>query len=524
MNTNVLTAQEKLIFELRALFASAGYSRFRMSKFEDYDLYSGFKDFLVSEDIISFTDIGGSLKALRPDVTLSIVRNAKPEAGKVEKLFYDETIYRPLDGSYKEMMQCGLECIGDIDQDCVLEVLELAAGSLSRVSPDYVLSISQPDIIIRAVDALDLIPDKRAELLRLIEEKNLSGLKAFADGIAQYGKSVEDIAELALLCGDPDQVLAAVKMSGAWSEETEQLQALCKGLEKRGLGKGLRLDLSAGCTTRYYSGIVFKGYVSGVPKEVLSGGRYDALARRMGKNCGAIGFAVYLDALERAWDAVGAANKGNTAGKDMLRIALPKGRLGEKVYAMMAVAGYECPEAVSGSRKLIFENAEKGVSYFWVKPSDVAAYVERGAADLGVCGKDILMEYSPAVYELVDLKTGRCRMAVASKKEFKDDLSRPLVVATKFGNTAAQYYASKGRDIDIIKLNGSIELAPLLGLSDVIVDIVETGTTLKENGLTEREKIADISARLIANKASYEFKGDAVAKLAEALGKQVADD
>jgi ATP phosphoribosyltransferase regulatory subunit len=291
-------------------------------------------------------------------------------------------------------------------------------------------------------------------------------------------------------------------------------------MKDSGLTKGLRIDLSAGCTTKYYSGIVFKGYVSGVPKEVLSGGRYDALAARMGKNCGAIGFAVYLDALERAVDA---ADEAPEAGADakMLRIALPKGRLGEKVYKMMAAAGYECPDAVSENRKLIFVNEEKGVSYFWVKPSDVAVYVERGAADLGVCGKDIIMEHSPAVYELLDLKTGICRMAVAAKADFADDSGRPLTVATKFENIAAKYYASLGRDIDIIRLNGSIELAPLLGLSDVIVDIVETGTTLRENGLKEREKIADISARLIANKASYEFKGEAVAELTEALGKQV---
>ena len=522
MNEQVLTGQEKLIFKLRELFSEAGYKRFRLSKFEDYDLYSGFKDFLVSEDIISFTDIGGSLKALKPDVTLSIVRSAKPVPGQTEKLFYDETIYRPSDGNFKEMMQCGLECIGDIDQACVLEVLKLAAESLAEVSEDYVLSISQPDIITGAVDRLDLIPEKRGELLRLIEEKNISGLKTFSDKLSEEGKDIGAILDLAFLCGAPDDVLGAVKAVGAWSEETELLQDLCRGLEECGLAKGLRIDLSAGCTTKYYSGIVFKGYVSGVPKEVLSGGRYDALAARMGKNCGAIGFAVYMDALERAADAECAAS--DAADARMLRIALPKGRLGEKVYKMMAEAGYECPEAVSGNRKLIFVNEEKGVSYFWVKPADVAVYVERGAADLGVCGKDILMEHSPAVYELLDLKTGICRMAVAVKADFADDPGRPLAVATKFENIAARYYASLGRDIDIIRLNGSIELAPLLGLSDVIVDIVETGTTLKENGLKEREKIADISARLIANKASYEFKGEAVARLTDALGKQVRND
>ncbi len=192
--------------------------------------------------------------------------------------------------------------------------------------------------------------------------------------------------------------------------------------------------------------------------------------------------------------------------RPMLNIALPKGRLGEKVYAMFEAAGFGCPSIKENNRKLIFENEENGVRYFWVKPSDVAIYVERGAADIGVAGKDILLEYEPDVYELLDLDIGKCRMAVAAKADFRDDPRRTLRVATKFTNIARGYYASIGRDIDIIHLNGSIEIAPILGLSDVIVDIVETGTTLKENNLEVRETIVPISARLIANKASFKFK------------------
>ena len=192
--------------------------------------------------------------------------------------------------------------------------------------------------------------------------------------------------------------------------------------------------------------------------------------------------------------------------KKMLNIALPKGRLGEKVYDLFEKAGYECPSIKENSRKLVFENSEKGVRYFWVKPSDVSVYVERGAADLGVAGKDILLEYAPDVYELLDLKIGKCSMAVAAKREFVDDRNKPLTVATKFANIAKRYYAKQGREIDVVPLNGSIELAPILGLSDVIVDIVETGSTLKENDLVVVEKFLPISARLIANKSSFKFK------------------
>ena len=203
----------------------------------------------------------------------------------------------------------------------------------------------------------------------------------------------------------------------------------------------------------------------------------------------------------------------------MLNIALPKGRLGEKVYKIFAAAGFPCPELLEESRKLIFENSEANVRYFWVKPSDVAIYVERGAADIGVAGKDILLEYAPDIYELSDLDIGKCRMAVAALSDFSDNPEKTLRVATKFTKIASDYYRSKGRDIDIIHLNGSIEIAPILGLSDVIVDIVETGKTLKENNLEVFETIVPISARLIANKSSFKFKSRQIEKIVREIEK-----
>ena len=207
----------------------------------------------------------------------------------------------------------------------------------------------------------------------------------------------------------------------------------------------------------------------------------------------------------------------------MLNVALPKGRLGEKVYDMFEKAGFECPSIKENNRKLIFENPEKGVRYFWVKPSDVAIYVERGAADIGVAGKDILLEYEPDIYELLDLGFGKCRMAVAAKADFRDNPQRTLRVATKFSGIAKSYYAALGRDIDIIHLNGAIEIAPILGLSDVIVDIVETGTTLKENNLQVTETIVPISARLIANKSSFKFKNEQIEAIAKSLALQTEE-
>ncbi len=198
-------------------------------------------------------------------------------------------------------------------------------------------------------------------------------------------------------------------------------------------------------------------------------------------------------------------------------IALPKGRLGNKVYRLLESCGVAAEESLGDSRKLVFESPGGGVRYFLVKPSDVAIYVENGAADLGVVGKDILEETRPDVYELLDLGIGKCRMCVAAKEDYREDKSRPVVVATKFPRVAREYYASTGRDIEIIKLSGSIELAPLLGMSDVIVDIVETGTTLKENKLEVKEEIFPISARLIAGKAAYKFKESEITGIAQKL-------
>ena len=203
----------------------------------------------------------------------------------------------------------------------------------------------------------------------------------------------------------------------------------------------------------------------------------------------------------------------------MISVALPKGRLGEQVYARFEAAGYGCPAIREKNRRLIFENPAVGISYFWVKPSDVAIYVERGAADVGVAGYDILAEYRPDLFELLDLGLGRCRMCVAGPADFADDSARPLRVATKFPHIAQDWYAARSREIDIIKLNGSIELAPLLGLSDVIVDIVESGKTLQENGLVPLEEILPISARLIANKAGYKFKHEEINALRAAVEK-----
>ncbi len=205
----------------------------------------------------------------------------------------------------------------------------------------------------------------------------------------------------------------------------------------------------------------------------------------------------------------------------MLNVALPKGRLGNQVYDLLEKAGYACPGIREEGRRLLFDSADGSIRCFWVKPSDVSIYVERGAADMGVCGKDILAENRPRIYELLDLRVGKCRMAVAAPKGFREPGDRPLRVGTSFPNIVRDHYAALGRDVDLIHLHGSVELAPLLGLSDVIVDIVETGSTLRANGLEVIDEILPISARLIANRASFQFKLEEIRRITERLKGQV---
>lgn len=515
INDSVLSVTERLTFTLRSLYSQYGYQPYRMSKFEDYDLYSRNKDFLISDQVITFTDNGGNLKALKPDVTLSIIKNQSD--GELKKLYYNENVYRVAKGTneFKEIMQSGVECIGDIGIDETRECLHLAAESLAAVSENFVLDVSNLDILNAA---LDRIADSRSiqdELVKCVSEKNLHGIFEICRNNAIGESLAEPLTKLLSLTGSPARVLPALQSicadlgcMDAYHELTDAVALFADS----DLKANICIDFSVVSDRSYYNGVIFKGFLSGVPDSVLSGGRYDKLMRRMKRKSNAVGFAVYLDALERIDIA-----RNDIPQDEMLNIALPKGRLGEKVYSMFEAAGFDCPSIREENRKLIFENPKAGVRYFWVKPSDVAIYVERGAADIGVAGKDILLEYEPEIYELLDLDIGKCRMAVAAPKDFTDDSSRTLRVATKFSKIAADHYASKGRDIDIVHLNGSIEIAPILGLTDVIVDIVETGTTLKENNLEVKETIVPISARLIANKSSYKFKRARIDRLVQEL-------
>lgn len=303
-SANLLKNEEKAVFALRSLYQKYGYTPFKMSKFEEYDLYVRNKDFLVSDSVITFTGMNGKLLALKPDVTLSIVKNTKDIPNTVQKVYYNENVYRVSKSTrdFKEIMQTGLECIGNIDDYNIFEVLLLAAKSLEAISDSFVLDLSHIGIVSAIIDSLGCDRETGKVLLNCIGEKNQSGIEKIcaenrisADGckklvtlVGTYGKIGRVIPELEAICDTAET-----------KDALTQLKNICSLLVSSGLEDKINIDFSIATDMRYYNGVVFQGFVENVPTGVLSGGQYDNLMKKMGRKSGAIGFAVYLDTLER---------------------------------------------------------------------------------------------------------------------------------------------------------------------------------------------------------------------------------
>ena len=450
LSLDLLQPKERASFGLRALYEAAGCRKYHMGQFEEYALYQENQSFLPSRQVITFTDLDGRLLALKPDVTLSIAKSAQPAPGETKRFYYSENVYRPAAEShtFKEIAQMGVEFIGRAGEAETGQAVALAARSLAWLSesmgPAWRLEVGHMGYLSGLMEALAVPALARQEILARLRARNSHGLRAAALAAGLSAEGAEALAALLTFCGPAPAVLpraeAACRNAAMRAAVAELRAALAEA------GQDVQIDLSLSGEMEYYNGLVLQGYLQGAARPVLRGGRYDLLARKFTPGAGAVGFAVYLDELDRLAPAPPAA-----AAPALLNVALPKGRLGD-------------------------------------------------------AGKDILAESEADVYELLDTGLGRCRMCVAGPAGFREDPGRPLRVATKFPRIAKEYYGAQGRDIEIIKLNGSIELAPILGLSDVIVDIVETGATLRENGLAVLAEFMPISARVVANKASYQFK------------------
>ncbi len=304
INSNVFKNEEKAIFALRQLYGKFGYSQYKMSKFEEYDLYVRNKDFLVSDSVITFTDTNGKLLALKPDVTLSIIKNTKDEKKTVHKVYYNENVYRVAKGahSFKEIMQSGLECMGDIDNYNIYEVLMLACESLKSISADCILDISNLDILSDVIENIPVSDANKKAVLKCASEKNTHEITKICLEEGIDPKKADALKKLISAYGPPEAVIPMLEteLAGLVEEKKiEDLKAVTNALSSNGYGDMIKIDFSVINDMNYYNGIVFKGFINSIPTGVLSGGRYDKLMKKMGRKSGAIGFAVYLDMLER---------------------------------------------------------------------------------------------------------------------------------------------------------------------------------------------------------------------------------
>lgn len=300
----ILSAEEWTALNLRALYAENGYEKYRMSKFEEYDLYARNKDFLVSDSVITFTDTDGKLLALKPDVTLSIIKNAKPQAGKAMKVYYHENVYRVSKGTraYKELAQAGLECLGDVSEDNLAEVVYLAAKSLDTVSNRNVLELSELTVVDGVLRYCGLDADARQALWGRLAEKNLAGVQEIAKCAGMSEMKASLLEKLVTTYGSADAVLPKLdvfRVNEETAKAVDSFKALIRSLQARGVGEKLRIDFSVLGDMNYYNGLAFKGFVEGLPTWILSGGRYDKLMAKMGKQGKAVGFAVYLDEIAK---------------------------------------------------------------------------------------------------------------------------------------------------------------------------------------------------------------------------------
>ncbi|MBQ7090579.1 MAG: ATP phosphoribosyltransferase regulatory subunit [Clostridia bacterium] len=304
IDDSIIRSEERAVFALRSFYQKYGYSRFKMSRFEEYDLYVRNKDFLVSDEVITFTDHNGRLLAMKPDVTLSIIKNTVDEAGAVQKVYYNENVYRVAKGThtFKEIMQAGLECIGDLQDADVAEVVLLAAESLGLIAENYVLDLSHMGLLSAMLQESGLSEAGIAKALGFIHQKNAHELRALCES---EGANAEKLCALITCCGAPAEALAALRTQLETPAELAafaDFERLCRSLAEQGQADRLRVDFSVGNDMKYYCGVVFKGYIEGVPGGILAGGQYDKLLQKMGRKSGAIGFAVYLDQLERLSD------------------------------------------------------------------------------------------------------------------------------------------------------------------------------------------------------------------------------
>ena len=515
---------------LYRLLAGEGYQGIETPTFEYFDVFSREVGTVPSRELYKFFDKEGNTLVLRPDLTPSIART-------VSKYFHEETPirlcymgntfinYDNYQGRLKETTQLGAELMGDKSAQADAELIALVVESLKKAGlTEFQVSVGQVGFFKSLLKEAGIDPQTEEALRRFISDKNLFGVEELLAGDAVSPKLRQIFLEMTTLSGTEDVLQRARDLTSNPEalHALRRLEDIFENLKERGCAPYVTFDLGMLSKYNYYTGIIFRAYSYGYGEPLVKGGRYDTLLSHFGRTLPAVGFAIDINQLMRALTRGREREKIQEKAKERyLTIALTKGRLARKTLELLEQVGITCQEMKDpNSRKLIFVNEERKLKFFLAKGPDVPTYVEYGAADMGVVGKDTLAEEGRKMYEVLDLGFGKCRMCVCGPGEAKEKLAHQeqIRVATKYPAIAKDYfYNQKHQTVEIIKLNGSIELAPLVGLSEVIVDIVETGSTLRENGLEVLEEIMPLSARMVVNQVSMKMEHRRISALIQEL-------
>jgi ATP phosphoribosyltransferase len=522
INYTQFSEMERLKGVVSDVFKTAGYNQIQTPTFEYYDLFTGIDVSMDKDQMYKIIDSNGKILVLRPDATIPIARMVATNYETLNtflKYMYFSTVYRSANfhaGEKREFVQAGIEYYGDPSTDADAEVVCSAIKALTECGFQQLkVELGNANYFNAILDGLsdDLDKETKKEIRIYIESKNTPALGRLLEQLTIEDSYKDVLLKLPFLFGPVNQILDeafALSLNDAMRSAVLDLKDIYGKINSAELGSYIIADMGLINHLDYYSGMIFKIYLQNTGMIAGSGGRYDGLMKKFGKNIPATGFGLNMNILYEAAQV-------DSKMEGPLNIALGKGRLADITMEKLEKIGIVFPDFNKNSRKLIFEDLTGDVRIVFVKAGDVDIYVEKGACDIGVAGKDTLMESSSDVFELLDLGYGKCRFAVAALTGFEKKSHTKIRVATKYPNVAKAYFEQKGQPIEIIRINGSVELAPIMGLADVIVDIVETGTTLKENGLEILEKIEDISARLIVNRVSLKTKQESISKIVEAL-------
>ena len=517
--------------KIHDIFNANGYEDIQTPSFEYFDLFSGNIGTTDTRGLYKFSDNDGQTMVLRSDFTPSIARcTAKYflEDNKTLRLTYKGNTFvnaADLQGKLKETTQMGIELIGEDGNSSDFEIIRLAVDTLKASGlKNFKISIGNAEFFKGLCEECAIDNESEMILRKFISNKNFFAALDYMKECSFSSETIDKIMAVNDLVGNDKMLEGALSLADnkRSRKAIDGLFTVYDHLKKAGLCEYVFFDLTMLSKYQYYTGIIFNGYTSGNGEAIVKGGRYNNLLGQFGKDAPAIGFVVMTDNLLCAL-----TKQESDSNDEYLTFALGKGRLANKTLELFESIGITCEEMKDNdTRKLIFVNEELKLKFFLAKGPDVPTYVEYGAADIGVVGEDTIMEEGRRVYEVLDLGFGKCRMCVCGPKEAGELLRHHemIRVCSKYPVIAKDYfYNKKHQTVDIIKLNGSVELGPIVQLGDVIVDIVETGSTLRENGLEVLEEICNLSARMIVNQVSMQMQGDRIRSLIKQLKQKIEE-